>query len=155
MLSAPLDEVQPSASCWGSPGATPGRGWFDSCMHRPTTRRERVRSVPRLHMRSHTCCASAHVHAHRSPPVPSSSLTMILRVPAWPDRVRQVPILRASFWRGLYFAVQIHLRSLSDSDDIGIPCECAGHVCVALQALVVRYLACGMIVMHLNVASIM
>jgi hypothetical protein len=26
ILSAPLDEVQPSASCWGSPGATPGRG---------------------------------------------------------------------------------------------------------------------------------
>ena len=29
-------QVQPSASCWGSPGATPGRGWFDSRMHRPT-----------------------------------------------------------------------------------------------------------------------
>ena len=82
--------------------------------------------------------------------------SMILRVPAWrPGRVRQVPILRASLWRGLYFAVQIHLRSLSDSDDIGIPCECAGHVCVALQVLVVRYVACGMNVMHLNVASIM
>ena len=26
ILSAPLDEVQPSASCWGSPGATPGWG---------------------------------------------------------------------------------------------------------------------------------
>ena len=29
-------QVQPSASCWGSPGATPGRGWFDSRLRRPT-----------------------------------------------------------------------------------------------------------------------
>jgi hypothetical protein len=29
-------QVQPSASCWGPPGATPGRGCFDSHLHRPS-----------------------------------------------------------------------------------------------------------------------
>jgi hypothetical protein len=54
-----------------------------------------------------------HTHAI----IHTDSVILRLRVPAWrPGRVRQVPILRASFWRGLYFAVQIHLRSLSDSN---------------------------------------
>ena len=83
------------------------------------TREGALRPTP-AHAFAHLLRLCPRAHAHRSPPVPSSSLTMILRVPAWrPGRVRQVPILRASFWRGLYFAVQIHLRSLSDSD-IGI-----------------------------------
>ena len=119
------------------------------------TREGALRPTP-AHAFAHLLRLCPRAHAHRSPPVPSSSLTMILRVPAWrPGRVRQVPILRASFWRGrLYFAVQIHLRSLSDSD-IGIHANAPGQVCVALQVLVVRYVARGMIVMHLNVASIM
>ena len=37
-----------------------------------------------------------------------TTLTVILRVPSWcPDRVWQVPFLRASLWRGLYLPVQI------------------------------------------------
>ena len=37
---------------------------------------------------------------------------MSLRVLAWrPGRVWQVPFLRASFWRGLYFPIQMHLRT--------------------------------------------
>ena len=70
ILSAPLDEVQPSASCWGSSGATPGRG----CVRFPHVQAnyelshggcrreaERVRCAAHLHARMHI--TSAHTHA--------------------------------------------------------------------------------------------
>ena len=34
ILSQPRGHEVPSASCWGQPGATPGRGWFDSRLRR-------------------------------------------------------------------------------------------------------------------------
>ena len=82
--------VQPSALCWGSPGSTPGRGWFDSRRYRPTTSPvtavvdARLRGCAALHACTHACTSRLRTHM----PVPLSSLTMNLRVHAWrPGRV--------------------------------------------------------------------
>jgi hypothetical protein len=59
-LSLPCGhQVQPSASCWGSPGATPGRGWFDSRMYRLTTSPVTVAVDTRL-----KGCAALHAQMH-------------------------------------------------------------------------------------------
>ena len=69
--------------------------------------RRRLRGCAALHACTHACTSPAPTHM----PVPSSSLTMNLRVLVWrPGRVWQMPFLRASFWQGLSLA-RVNLRA--------------------------------------------
>ena len=68
-LSAPQTRGWALSIGWGQPGATPGRGWFDSRLHRPTmssvTEATTGCAAARLHARMHTpdhLCPRAHAH---------------------------------------------------------------------------------------------
>ena len=73
ILSLPRGhKVQPSASCWGSPGATPGRG----CVRFPHVQANyefitaavdaRLRGCAALHVCTHTCTSPLPTHNARS-----------------------------------------------------------------------------------------
>ena len=76
-------QVEPSASCWGQPGATPRRGRFDSRLHRPTmsSATEATRgytlgaSNPRLTLDLHTLMSIASSIAMRA--ASSTLLTVV------------------------------------------------------------------------------
>ena len=116
----------------------PGEAAFDSRSRRlrtyelrASTRRERVRCAARLHAYAHTDCLCPHACT----PEPSPLLTVILRVLAWRSgRVRQVPLSSTSFWRGLYFTVQIHLCALS------VHCYVIATFCVLAWVVLAVYI---------------